>query len=166
MENQDYRVITLCIRLLGQLVNFGHCPIFQDLQTYPELLKMVTTGLRSSEPALRSSCLEACRYFILCPSGSNWLSNDQQATLYISLALLDQSHFVVVEACRLFSTCLLSQNELLVLLDPSDQIKAILAIQSNPSQLMASLELCWSIVNVKKSWTLDYLHQTRLVNNM
>ncbi|CAO3694828.1 unnamed protein product [Rhizopus stolonifer] len=86
-----------------------------------------------SEPALRSSCLEACRHFILCPLGSKWLSNNQQATLYISLALLDQSHFVVVEACKLFSTCLLSQNGLLVLLDPSDQIKAILAIQSNPS---------------------------------
>lgn len=137
---------------------------FEQLeQDYPDLLDLVTTGLRSSEPALRCSCLQACTSFVSCERGQNWLYNNQQATSFIALALLDQSRYVVSEACRLFTILLMIKSPVSDVLDPSAQIKSILSVHTNPSQVTAALEFCWSIINQKDPITLDYLHRTQLV---
>ncbi|CEG83507.1 hypothetical protein RMATCC62417_17414 [Rhizopus microsporus] len=48
-------------------------------------------------------------------------------------------------------------------LDPSAQIKSILSVHTNPSQVTAALEFCWSIISQKDPITLDYLHRTQLL---
>ncbi|KAG1350294.1 hypothetical protein G6F62_003322 [Rhizopus arrhizus] len=163
LKDQDYRVITLSIRLMGQVVHFGRSSTFICLERdHPELLRMITGGLRSSEPALRCSCLQACKLFVSCDEGQRWLCDNKEAASLITLALLDQSAYVVSEACRLFLTLLILKSPLVDVLDPAEQIKSVLSISSNPSQVMAALEFCWSMVSSEE--TLDYLHRTRLLS--
>lgn len=147
---------------MGQVVYFGRSSTFMSLEGHhPELLRMITGGLRSSEPALRWSCLQACKLFVSCDEGQRWLCDNKEAASLITLALLDQSAYVVSEACRLFLTLLVLKSPLVDILDPAEQIKSILSSSSNPSQVMAALEFCWSMVSSEA--TLDYLHRTRLV---
>ncbi|KAI8991810.1 armadillo-type protein [Mycotypha africana] len=178
----DYRIITLCIRLLGQFVHHGRDPIFtlidiDDNNTH--LLKIVIDGLTSSEPILRFSCLEACRHFLWCEKSQLWLMRNQKVTTLIAYAILDQSTYVVAEACHLFSDLLqLDKREtMLQLVDPSDLIRSILYQQDNGNatvaargeneqQVISALDFCWSIVNLKSHAGLEYLRSRHLLKNI
>ncbi len=163
IKDQDYRVTTLCIRLVGRVVYYGKSSMFDQLkEQYNELLDMITSGITSSEGALRYSCIETCRLFIHCKEGYDWLlsTNNQ----HISYALLDQSSYVVTEACKLFSTCIrLNQKDLLELMDPSNLMISILNLQSDQKQILSALDFCWAIVNIKEENALIYIRSKKLV---
>ncbi|KAI8077520.1 hypothetical protein BDF21DRAFT_439038 [Thamnidium elegans] len=116
--------------------------------SYPKLLLLVTSGIRSSEGALRRACIEACQLFIHCSQGYQWLLNNKQATSFITFAILDQSNYVVAEACRLFSTLLtLNDQSLLDVMDPSSLIISILHPQCDEKQIISALDFCWEILH-------------------
>jgi hypothetical protein len=72
-KDQDYRVITLCLRLLGQIVQYGGSEVFIKMeQSHTSFLNVITLGLRASEGALRCASIEACRMFVGCESGADW----------------------------------------------------------------------------------------------
>ncbi|KAI9259964.1 hypothetical protein EDC94DRAFT_635351 [Helicostylum pulchrum] len=137
--------------------------MFQELQTsYPKLLLLVTSGIRSSEGALRRACIECCQLFIHCSQGYQWLLNNKQATSFITFAILDQSNYVVAEACRLFSTLLtLHDRSLLDVMDPSSLIISILHPQCDEKQIISALDFCWEIVNIK---AVDYMREKKLLH--
>ncbi|KAI9365601.1 armadillo-type protein [Pilaira anomala] len=124
--------------------------MFKQLQDqYPKLLLLVTSGIRSSEGALRCACIEACKLFIHCPEGYAWLLHNKQATSFITFALLDQSNYVVAEACQLFSTLLkVNAHSLLEAMDPSSLILSILHPDCDEKQIISALDFCWEIVNL------------------
>lgn len=166
-HDQDYRVTTLCIRFMGQLVHYGQDRIFSELQhDYPELLIMVTDGIKSSEAALRCACIEACRLFLTCSKGHAWLLHNQKAALLITYAILDQSSYVVSQACQLFSTVLkLSTHDLLDIMDPSPLIQSILVQPGgDQKQLLSALDFCWELVCTKEN-ALQYIQSKKLVSN-
>jgi hypothetical protein len=167
VQDQDYRVTTLCIRFMGQLVHYGKDSIFSELQCYyPELLTMVTDGIKSSEAALRCACIEACRLFLWCPLGHAWLLNNQKATLLITYAILDQSSYVVSQACQLFSTVLkLNTHDLLDIVDPSALIQSILQPSGDQRQLLSALDFCWELVRSKDT-ALQYIRSRKLVSEL
>lgn len=150
---------------MGQVIYFGKTDMFKQLQDhYPKLLLLVTSGIRSSEGALRCACIEACKLFIQCPEGYAWLLNNKQATSFITFALLDQSNYVVAEACQLFSTLLkLNARSLLEAMDPSSLILSILHPDCDEKQIISALDFCWEIVNVKEQTALDYIREKKLV---
>ncbi|KAI8877524.1 hypothetical protein K501DRAFT_230121 [Backusella circina FSU 941] len=163
-KDQDYRVITLCLRLVGQMVRYGGSEIFSQMEnSHRSFLTVITLGLRASEAALRCASLEACRYFVGCERGADWLLHNEHANTFISIALLDQSSYVVTEACKLFSF-LLDFKILCHRMDPSKQIKQTLQqVQLEQGQLMSSLEFCWTIVNTRSDASLAYLRETELL---
>lgn len=136
----------------------------QLLEQYPDLLHMVTSGITSSEGALRCSCIETCRLFIHCSEGYQWLLHNDQAISFITYALLDQSSYVVAEACQLFSTLLrLNAQDLLELMDPSTLIISILHLQSDQKQILSALDFCWAIVKIKEENAMIYIQTKKLV---
>lgn len=147
---------------MGQVIYHGKDSLFQELQTgYPELLLLVTNGIRSSEGALRRACIECCQLYIHCSQGYQWLLNNKQATSFITFAILDQSNYVVAEACRLFSTLLtLHDRSLLHVMDPSSLIISILHPQCDEKQIISALDFCWEIVNIK---AIEYMREKKLV---
>ncbi|KAI8642330.1 armadillo-type protein [Parasitella parasitica] len=153
VDEQDYRVTTLCLRFLGQLIRYGKDSLFQELKSgHPDLLAMVTTGIKSNEATLRCACIEVCRLFLWCDEGRGWLLHNKKATSMIPFALLDQSSYVVAEACQLFAALLtLKSEELLQLMDPSELIRSIL-IQSSlgtgdQKQILSAMDFCWAILH-------------------
>jgi hypothetical protein len=171
VDEQDYRVTTLCLRFLGQLIHYGKDELFQELESnYLDLLAMLTTGIKSNEAALRCACIEACRLFLWCDKGYNWLLNNEKATYLIPFALLDSSSYVVAEACQLFAALLtFKSNALLQKMDPSELIRSIL-LQStqgvgDQKQILSVLDFCWAIVALRDQNTLRYLQSKQLVTN-
>jgi hypothetical protein len=150
---------------MGQVILHGKSFMFQQLQAdYPSLLVLVTSGIKSSEGALRRASIEACQLFIHCPDGYKWLLHNTQATSFIPFALLDQSNYVVAEACQLFATLLkLDAKELLDVMDPSSFIISILDPQCDEKQIISALEFCWAMVNIKQDNALDYIRSKKLV---
>lgn len=125
---------------------------------------MISSGITSSEGALRCACIEACIQFIYCPEGSNWLLHNNHATSFITFALLDQSTYVVAQACQLFSTLLkLEQHDLLEIMDPSNLILSILHPQCDQKQIISALEFCWAVVNIKEASAMNYIRSKKLV---
>ncbi|KAF1800470.1 hypothetical protein FB192DRAFT_1380882 [Mucor lusitanicus] len=170
VDEQDYRVTTLCLRFLGQLIHYGKDQLFQELASdYADVLAMITAGIKSNEAALRCACIEACRLFLRCDSGYTWLLSNDKATSFIPFALLDQSSYVVAEACQLFAALLtLESRELLQLMDPSELIRSIL-LQStqgagDQKQILSALDFCWAIVALRDRNTLPYLQSKQLMH--
>ncbi|KAI7890041.1 armadillo-type protein [Mucor mucedo] len=163
-QDQDYRVTTLCIRVLAQVIYYAPF-LFTDLQeNYASLLTLITNGIKSSEGALRRASIEACRLFIHCPQGYKWLLHNTQATRVIPLALLDQSNYVVAEACQLFAALLtLDAKELLEVMDPSSFIISILDPHCDDKQVISALEFCWVMVNIQQPNALIYLRTKKLL---
>ncbi|KAL9539350.1 hypothetical protein MBANPS3_010310 [Mucor bainieri] len=171
VDEQDYRVTTLCLRLLGQLIHYGKDELFQELRSdYADVLAMITAGIKSSEAALRCACIETCRLFLRCESGYTWLLGNDKATSFIPFALLDQSSYVVAEACQLFAALLtLESDQLLQLMDPSELIRSIL-LQStqgvgDQKQILSALDFCWAIVALRDPITLPYLQSKQLIHS-
>jgi hypothetical protein len=167
-KDQDYRVTTLCIRLIGQLIYHGKSTFFIQLQShYPDLLSMISSGITSSEGALRCACIEACTLFIYCPEGHQWLLHNDHATSFITFALLDQSNYVVSQACQLFSTLLkLGATDLLSSMDPSTLILSILHPECDQKQIISALDFCWAVVNIKQESAMDYIRSKKLVGRV
>ncbi|CEP11303.1 hypothetical protein [Parasitella parasitica] len=171
VDEQDYRVTTLCFRFLGQLIHYGNDVLFEELESdHPDLLVMVTTGIKSNEAALRCACIEACRLFLWCDKGRNWLLNNEKATSLIPFALLDQSSYVVAEACQLFAALLtLKSDELLQLMDPSKLICSILTQSTlgtgDQKQVLSALDFCWTIVSLKDQNALAYIRSKQLLHS-
>lgn len=140
--------------------------LFKDLQdNYSNLLTLITHAIKSSEGALRRASIEACRLFIHSKPGYQWLLDNTQATRVIPLALLDQSNYVVAEACQLFAALLtLDAKELLEVMDPSAFIISILDPHCDDKQVISALEFCWAMVNIQQPHTLVYLRTQKLVN--
>ncbi|CAO0803180.1 unnamed protein product [Mucor circinelloides] len=171
VDEQDYRVTTLCLRFLGQLIHYGKDELFQELASdYADVLAMITAGIKSNEAALRCACIETCRLFLWCDSGYRWLLGNEKATSFIPFALLDQSSYVVAEACQLFAALLtLKSDELLQLMDPSELIRSIL-LQSaqgvgDQKQILSALDFCWAIVALKDRNTLPYIQSKQLLHS-
>lgn len=150
----DYRVTALSIRILGQYVHYS-----RDFQVSLEMLNLIKDGITSSEAALRCACLEACRLFLSCEQGQSWLNQQDKI---IALALLDQSSYVVAEACKLF-TKILELDDLLIKMDPSSMITSLLLPQADQRQILAALDFCWELVSVKNDTALKYIRTRNLV---
>ncbi|KAF7727087.1 hypothetical protein EC973_008050 [Apophysomyces ossiformis] len=182
--DQDYRVVTVCFRLLGRMVASGAPKtswIFLKLRTqYPILLSGISSMLLSYNAAVRFACLEACKNFTSCIEGAKWLVDNEQARKLISLALLDQSTFVVSEYCNLFCSLINHHalddslepshiellEELSHLMDPTDRTKAIFLSDPYQSLLMNSLDFCWAIANSKTASALKYMTETRILSQL
>lgn len=169
VDEQDYRVTTLCLRFLGQLIHYGKDGLFRELESnYADVLAMITAGIKSNEAALRCACIEACRLFLSCNSGYKWLLGNDKATSFIPFALLDQSSYVVAEACQLFAALLtLESDKLLQLMDPSELIRSIL-LQSaqgvgDQKQILSALDFCWAIVALRDRNALPYIQSKQMV---
>lgn len=155
----------LSIRLLGQVVYHGKGVMFQQLvQQYPDLLELLTKGIKSSEGALRCASIEVCRLFIHCPDAYQWLSKNEQVITLVTYSLLDQSSYVVLEACKLFSTLIsLNARDLLELMDPSKLVLSILHLDSDQSQILSLLDFCWAVVKIKEQNAMEYIRSKNLV---
>lgn len=151
----DYRVTALSIRILGQWVHYSH-----DFDIPPTLLKVILDGITSSEASLRCACLESCRLFISCDQGKSWVAQHDERLSPVTL--LDQSSYVVAEACRLFST-VLHVPELMTKMDPSALVLSLLRPQADQKQILSALDLCWELVSVQNQVALEYLRTRKLV---
>lgn len=140
--------------------------LFAQLQVdYPSLLNLITSGIKSSEGALRRASVEACHLFSHCHGGYQWLLDNTQATSVIPFALLDQSNYVVAEACQLFATLItLDAKELLDIMDPSSFITSILDPHYDDKQVISALEFCWAMVNIRQENALVYIRSRKLVH--
>ncbi|KAI7908207.1 armadillo-type protein [Cokeromyces recurvatus] len=165
-DDQDYRVTTLCIRFMGQLIYYGKDDLFKELECdHSELLTMITKGITSSEAALRCACIEACRLFLACDHGQTWLLKNEETAYFIMLALLDQSSYVVAEACRLFSTLVeFNLTQLMQVMNPSNLIQNLLQPNGDPKQTLSALDFCWAIVNMKNDNAIEYIRSKQLLH--
>ncbi|OBZ83108.1 hypothetical protein A0J61_08840 [Choanephora cucurbitarum] len=167
--DQDYRVIALCIRLMGQLVYYGGNDWFQSLKRFPDLLGLINLGIRSSEAALRCACIETCRLFVWDKEGSRqWLIDNKEAASFIMYTILDQSQFVVSETSQLFATLLrLRVDQLLVMMDPTDLIRSILLSNEN-HQVLSALDFCWTLVSMKDGdlYVLEFIRSKKLMHSV
>ncbi|KAI8366071.1 uncharacterized protein BYT42DRAFT_588798 [Radiomyces spectabilis] len=181
-SDQDYRIIALCFRLLG---SFAAVCKKDELQSklfndYRPLLDNVTLGLRTYDAALRCASLEAYRGFAASLKGTEWILENDHAKNLISIALMDQSTFVVSESCKFFlaliekKECIqeLGQdhahklNQLCDTVDPSNQIKSLLHAGTEQDLLLSALEFCWTMTNSKTTATFEYLQKSVLLINM
>ncbi|KAI9483166.1 MAG: armadillo-type protein [Benjaminiella poitrasii] len=114
-----------------------------------DLLILMTKGITSSEAALRCACIEACRSFLVCDQGQIWLLQNEEVTSFIMLALLDQSSYVVAEACRLFANLIeFNLTTLMDVMDPSNLIRHLLQPGTADSkQTVAALDFCWTLLH-------------------
>ncbi|KAI8099573.1 uncharacterized protein BX664DRAFT_321628 [Halteromyces radiatus] len=168
--DQDYRVLSVCLRLLGKWISVSDDALFYKLEThYLSLLTLMVSALRTSEPALRCASLEACQGLIHVPQGSLWLLKNKDVKSLISLSLMDESIYVVTQGCR-FYLSLMEQTtnsqaciELSKYMDPSIQIKHFLLQHHHLSLLIAALEFCWTFANSTCPSVYNYLEQTQLL---
>ncbi|KAI8342708.1 armadillo-type protein, partial [Chlamydoabsidia padenii] len=169
--DQDYRVFSLCMRLLGKWISkSGDNDLFVQLeQHHNSLLTLMVSGLRTSEPALRFACLEACQGLIQIPLGINWLLQNDKVKSFIALSLMDESIYVVTQGCR-FYLALMEQEkqsiqceQLCQHMDPSVPIKHFLEQQDHSALLMAALEFCWTFANSTCPSVYHYLARTHLL---
>ncbi|CAO3599582.1 unnamed protein product [Absidia cylindrospora] len=168
--DQDYRVLSLCMRLLGKWISKGNDALFAKLNgQYSFLLTMMVSGLRTSEPALRCASLEACQGLIHVTQGIIWLLQNHDAKSLIALSLMDESIYVVTQGCKFYLFMMEQENtsdeykQLCQHMDPSVQIKHFLEQQHHPSLLMAALEFCWTFANSTCSSVFRYLARTHLL---
>ncbi|KAI8987103.1 armadillo-type protein [Pilobolus umbonatus] len=171
VEDQDSRVITLCIRLLGQIIYHGEATLFSRLSIqYPDLLKKVTEGLQASEPGMRCASIEACRLFINSERATEWISHHKEVKQSIIQALTDESIYVVTEACKFVSSVLhyssTTHTTLLHSMDAFDHMKTYLQPKRDQTEVLAALEFTWNIVSLRLQSSLDCLRQTGLLASL
>ncbi|KAI9490173.1 armadillo-type protein [Zychaea mexicana] len=170
---QDYRVNTLCYRLLGSLISHGKQQgdrmFAKTLDQYPQLLKRLCADVRSNEPAVRCASLEAFRKFLKSPCGAQWILNNDEAKLGISRGFMDDSAYVSSESCKIFEQ-LVSLGEdnqklrtLCQILNPAQQVRLVLQNQDELSTVVPALDFCWYMANARTSATYAYMLNERLL---
>ncbi|KAI9007945.1 armadillo-type protein [Phycomyces nitens] len=178
--DQDYRVYSVCYRLLGRLVAYDGQLFSKLALEQPCLLTDIAAGLRSTEPALRVACFETCRGFTSCLQGTLWLLENEKIKSLMSSILLDDSTYVVAESFKFFQNLVESKDKagfigqahqqalatLADLLDPSSTIKELLQPDVDPGVLMPVLEFCRVMVNSRTPAALDYLGHSGILHTL
>ncbi|KAL0091283.1 armadillo-type protein [Phycomyces blakesleeanus] len=178
--DQDYRVYSVCYRLLGRIVAFDGKMFSKLALEQPGLLTGIAAGLRSTEPALRVACFETCRGFTNCLEGTVWLLENEKIKTLMSSILLDDSTYVVAESFKFFQSLVESKDKtgfispahqealstLSGLLDPSATIKELLQPDVDPGVLMPVLEFCRVMANSRTTASLNYLEDSGILHTL
>ncbi|KAI7872728.1 armadillo-type protein [Spinellus fusiger] len=178
--HQDYRVYAVCYRLLGRWITFQPSLFSVVAHEQPLLLERIATGLSSTEAALRLACFEACRGFVHSLQGAEWLLENEKTQSLMSMALLDESTYVVAESFAFYQYVLESKDQthtlssehrqvmtqLAQLMDPSSSMKELLHPPVDPSILLPILEFCYVMANARHSVCLEYLENSCLLHSL
>ncbi|KAI9266617.1 armadillo-type protein [Phascolomyces articulosus] len=171
--NQDYRVYTLCYRLLGSLVSYdkkqGYYIFTKTIKQYPQLLERLCGDVRSDEPAVRCASLEAFRKFLNSPCGARWILNNDKAKLGISNGFMDDSAYVSTESCKIFELLVSHSNQdenlqlLCQILNPAQHIKLVLHDPVELATVIPALDFCWFMANARTLAAYEYMINEKLL---
>ncbi|ORX52277.1 hypothetical protein DM01DRAFT_1384016 [Hesseltinella vesiculosa] len=94
-SDQDYRVVSVCVRILG--IWLAHGLSFERVEhDRPEMLVIVSECYRSMESWLKFSALETLLHMLDSPQAAVWI----QKNIFMYQSVSDKAEYVFVEACR------------------------------------------------------------------
>ncbi|KAL1918085.1 uncharacterized protein VTP21DRAFT_3351 [Calcarisporiella thermophila] len=181
-RDQDYRISSVAIRLLGRLVSTDG----QDeellhalLNVHHDILDYILSGLHFKEALLRFSCVDALEGIASSKIGFNWLLTSKEFSAVCKRGFEDESTYVVSATCKLLVAMVkhgewdYSHSGIEPLNRTADiihQIKEVIMpenanLQSHQHWLSA-LNFFWELVDSRTPGSYEFLHQSHLLASL
>ncbi|ORX97784.1 hypothetical protein K493DRAFT_406815 [Basidiobolus meristosporus CBS 931.73] len=182
-ENQDFRVTSIGLRVIGQLIDSLVAnretlleKLFADTSVFTQLWERL---IGSEVALLRFASMECLKSLVKSRLGASWLNSSIEFPEIFSNLLYDSSSYVVSSSCEFFIYLVTLPDtpgwsdvheELLGNLISSMKLLANLSDITNPNgsvhNRVCELELIWSLVHSKHPRSLKLLHDHKMLMNI
>ncbi|ORZ00261.1 armadillo-type protein [Syncephalastrum racemosum] len=171
-EDPDYRVLTLCFRLVGRIVAHAgehRSTIFGCLRNHSILLDDLVRYLASPHPALRCACLQAISGLLTSDEGIQWVLKNDHTKMAISTAFLDDTTYIVNQVSLLFRQVVEGADQnaglrnLRDILNPVATLRVAMQPDSDSLLIMRALEFCWVMADSRTQAASDFLETEGLL---